>query len=88
MTMHERRLFLRRVCNPLSIPAIILVQSFLWEGICMNEPLYRRHTGQQTMWANPENPEGTKGGAAKTLNGRKGSPCFFHLKPGETRIMA
>ena len=42
----------------------------------------------RTVWANGENPSGEKGGAAKALNGRKGSPCLFHFKPGETRVLA
>lgn len=42
----------------------------------------------KTVWANPENPTGKKGGAATANNGRKGAPCLRNFKPGETRVLA
>lgn len=54
----------------------------------MSESLYRKPAGVRTVWANPENPTGEKGGAAKVWGGRKGAPCMRNFKPGETRVLA
>ena len=54
----------------------------------MMSEMFQIPSGVRTVWANPENPTGEKGGAAKMKEGRKGAPCLLHFMPGETRTLA
>jgi hypothetical protein len=47
-------------------------------------PLYSSNLESRSISA--ENKTGAKGQGGKDWNGRKGSPCYLHLKPGESYI--
>lgn len=54
----------------------------------MSDELYKKPKGVSTRWASAENPLGIKGGAAKSNNGRKGSPAVRPLAAGQTVVLA
>jgi len=41
----------------------------------------------EMRWLNPENPTGARGAGGQTCSGRKGAPCRWALKAGETWIL-
>lgn len=54
----------------------------------MSELLYGKPAGVVTRWANAENPDGLKGRAAMSNEGRKGSPAIRPLAAGQTAVLA
>jgi hypothetical protein len=53
-----------------------------------SDVLYRLPAGIQTRWATAENPKGEKGVAGSVNAGRKGAPCRFNFKAGESHVLA